>query len=51
MYEGDELMGRVLQHEIDHLNGVLLLERLSSRTRRSALADLRADANASQRSS
>ena len=42
-YEGDELMGRVLQHEIDHLNGVLLLERLGSRTRKAALADLRED--------
>ena len=40
-YEGDELMGRVLQHEIDHLDGILLLERLSRRTRRAALADLR----------
>jgi peptide deformylase len=39
--EGDELMGRVLQHEIDHLNGILLLERLSSRVRKAALADLR----------
>ena len=43
-FEGDELMGRVLQHEIDHLNGTLLLERLSSRTRKNALADLRAEA-------
>ncbi len=42
-FEGDELMGRVLQHEIDHLNGVLLLERLSSRLRRGALADLRSE--------
>ena len=41
--EGDELMGRVLQHEIDHLNGVLLLERLSARLRRGALADLRSE--------
>ncbi|MGI9665644.1 MAG: peptide deformylase [Acidimicrobiia bacterium] len=42
-YEGDELMGRVLQHEIDHLNGLLLLERLGKRTRRTALAELRQD--------
>jgi len=42
-FEGDELMGRVLQHEIDHLNGVLLLERLPSRVRKAALADLRAE--------
>jgi peptide deformylase len=42
-YEGDELMGRVLQHEIDHLNGVLLLERLPARVRKAALSDLRAE--------
>lgn len=40
-YEGDELMGRVLQHEIDHLDGVLLLERLSGRLRSQALKELR----------
>lgn len=42
--DGDELMGRVLQHEIDHLNGMLLLERLSRRTKRQALRDLRDEA-------
>ncbi len=42
--EGDELMGRVLQHEIDHLDGILLLERLSRRLRRQALRDLRNEA-------
>ena len=41
---GDELLGRVLQHEIDHLNGELLLERLSRRTKRQALRELREDA-------
>ena len=40
-YEGDELMGRVLQHEIDHLSGVLLLERLGGRLRTQALKELR----------
>ena len=39
--EGDELMGRMLQHEFDHLGGTLLLERLGKRERRSALRDLR----------
>lgn len=39
--EGDELMGRMLQHELDHLGGTLLLERLGKRERRSALRDLR----------
>jgi len=43
-YEGDELVGRVLQHEIDHLDGILLFERLSRRTRRQALRDLRNEA-------
>ena len=42
-FEGDELMGRVLQHEIDHLNGILLLEHLSARLRRGALAELRSE--------
>ena len=41
---GDELMGRVLQHEIDHLNGMLLLERLPRRVRKQALRDLREQA-------
>ena len=41
---GDELMGRVLQHEIDHLNGMLLLERLKKRTRKAALRELRQEA-------
>lgn len=40
-FEGEELMGRVLQHEIDHLNGMLLLERLSRRNRKQALRDIR----------
>lgn len=44
VFEGEELMGRVLQHEIDHLNGMLLLERLSRRTKRQALRDLRDEA-------
>ncbi len=41
VYEGEELMGRVLQHEIDHLNGMLLLERLPRRTRKQALKEMR----------
>lgn len=41
---GDELMGRMLQHEFDHLNGTLLLERLGKRERRTALRDLRREA-------
>ncbi len=26
--EGDELLSRVLQHEIDHLNGILMIDRI-----------------------
>ena len=40
-YEGEELMGRVLLHEVDHLAGVLLLEHLSRRSKRQALKELR----------
>ena len=42
-FEGEELMGRVLQHEIDHLHGMLLLERLSRRSKKQALRDIRED--------
>jgi peptide deformylase len=34
-------MGRVLQHEIDHLRGILLIERLEKKVRKQALRDLR----------
>lgn len=43
-YEGDELLGRVLQHEVDHLNGILLIERLAKSVRKMALRDLRNEA-------
>ena len=39
--EGDELMGRLIQHEVDHLDGVLLLQRLDPERRRQALRELR----------
>ena len=38
---GDGLMGRVLQHEVDHLDGLLLLDRLPKKVRKKALRDLR----------
>lgn len=44
VYEGDELMGRVLQHELDHVDGVLLLQRLGRRERKQALRQLREEA-------
>ena len=40
-HAGDELMGRLLQHETDHLDGVLLIERLPKRLRKEALSELR----------
>ncbi len=43
-YSGEELMGRVLQHEFDHLQGMLLLERLEKGVRKQALRDLRNEA-------
>jgi peptide deformylase len=39
--ELDELDARVVQHEIDHLDGVLMLERTTDEARREALATLR----------
>jgi peptide deformylase len=39
-YSGVGLMGRVLQHELDHLKGILLLERLDRRRRKQALREL-----------
>ena len=35
-FEAEEFFGRVIQHELDHLDGVLLLERLDDDQRRSA---------------
>lgn len=42
--EGEELLGRVLQHEIDHLNGLLLIEHLPRRVKKQALRELRDEA-------
>jgi peptide deformylase len=39
--EADEFLGRVFQHEVDHLDGVLMLERLDEDMRRQALRVLR----------
>ncbi|MDH3469767.1 MAG: peptide deformylase [Acidimicrobiia bacterium] len=44
VHEGDELLGRVLQHEIDHLDGMLLLKRLGRSVRKEALRALREEA-------
>ena len=37
IHEGDELIARVLQHEIDHLNGKLLLTKLKRKERKEAI--------------
>jgi peptide deformylase len=39
--EGDDLLARMIQHEIDHLDGVLLLDRVDADVRREALRDMR----------
>jgi peptide deformylase len=39
--EADEILARCFQHEMDHLDGVLLLERLDSDTRKQALRTIR----------
>jgi len=40
-FEADEYLARVFQHELDHLDGVLLLERLDDDTRKDAMRTLR----------
>ena len=39
--EVEGLLARVIQHELDHLDGVLIIDRASPEQRRSALAQLR----------
>ncbi len=39
--EADEFLGRVFQHEVDHLDGVLMVERLDEEMRKRALRVLR----------
>jgi peptide deformylase len=39
--EAEELLARIFQHETDHLNGTLYVDRLSEADRRSALAEYR----------
>jgi peptide deformylase len=39
--EGDDLMARMLQHEVDHLNGLLLLSHLDRRQYKDAMRTLR----------
>lgn len=39
--EADELLARVFQHEVDHLDGMLLLQRLDAEQRKEAMRTLR----------
>jgi peptide deformylase len=39
--EATELMGRLFQHEIDHLHGVLMFDRMTPDQRKSAMAEYR----------
>lgn len=45
-YEADELLARVLQHEIDHLDGILIVDRASKAERRRAIRQQREAAHA-----
>lgn len=40
--EGSEMLARCVQHETDHLDGVLFIDRLDTETRRAALKAIRA---------
>jgi peptide deformylase len=40
--EGTEMLARCVQHETDHLDGVLFVDRLDPQTRRLAMAEIRA---------
>ncbi len=40
-WEADELEARMFQHEIDHLNGVLMFDRMTPEQRREAMAEFR----------
>lgn len=39
--EGEELLARILQHETDHLDGMLFADRLSSKHRREMMKQMR----------
>jgi peptide deformylase len=39
--EGSELLARAIQHETDHLDGVLFIDRLDSETRKAAMKAIR----------
>ena len=47
--EAEEFEGRIFQHEVDHLDGVLLVERLDPDQRKEARATLRAEFSSTRR--
>ena len=40
-FEASDLLARVLQHEVDHLDGVLILDRTDRQSRKAAMRDWR----------
>ncbi|MGH8795016.1 MAG: peptide deformylase, partial [Stackebrandtia sp.] len=40
--EGSELLARAVQHETDHLDGVLFIDRMDAERRKSAMKEIRA---------
>ncbi len=40
-FEADELFSRLIQHELDHLHGVLMFDRMTPEQRKEALAEYR----------
>ena len=44
LLEADDLLARVFQHEIDHLDGILLIDRIPDEQRKQALRTLREQA-------
>ena len=47
--EGESLLARCIQHEVDHLNGRLFVDRLSGSVRKQAMRDLRESTSAKAR--
>ena len=39
--EADELLARLFQHELDHLNGVLMFDRMTEEQKKEALSEYR----------
>jgi peptide deformylase len=39
---GSDILARAVQHETDHLDGILFVDRLDAETRKRAMAEIRA---------